>query len=208
MLRLRLLASLVLLLISSGTPVLSEKSEADAATSTHHNNGRRINLSGVPNAGQVTPKLYRGAQPTPEGFRQLKEMGVGVVVDVRLTGRDKEKQQVTKLGMQYISLPWHCYFPKDKVMARFLTVLREHRGEKVFVHCRYGDDRTGMMIAAYRMANQGWTPAEARKEMEVFGFHHLVCPALGPYEKNFPGHFKKNDAFKDLRATNATTAPN
>jgi protein-tyrosine phosphatase len=68
----------------------------------------------------------------------------------------------------------------------------------VFVHCRYGDDRTGMMIAAYRMAVEGWTPEEARQEMEKFGFHPMICPSLGPYEHKFAERLSNNPAFKDL----------
>ena len=102
--------------------------------------------------------------------------------------------------MQFVSIPWHCYFPKDKVFARFLALLRENHGKKIFVHCRYGDDRTGMMIAAYRIAVEGWTAKEARKEMEQYGFHHLVCPSLGPYEKNFPEHLRKNPEFQPFRS--------
>ena len=177
-----------------------EPKDKEVSTSlSRHANGHRIVLSGVPNAGEVTPFLYRGAQPSLDGFQQLKTMGVELVVDLRLTGKDKERKQVTGLGMQYVSIPWHCYFPNDKVIAKFLMLLREHPQKKVFVHCRYGDDRTGMMIAAYRMANEGWTPEEARKEMEVFGFHHLVCPALGRYEQHFPEHWKNSAEFRTVR---------
>jgi hypothetical protein len=56
------------------------------------------------------------------------------------------------------------------------------------------------MIAAYRMAVEGWTPTQARKEMEKFGFHRLICPSLGPYEKSFPERLKKNSAFETLRS--------
>jgi tyrosine-protein phosphatase SIW14 len=155
---------------------------------------------GIGNFGEVTPTLYRGAQPNAVGYQELAKMGVNIVVDLRLTGKDEESHEVRKLGMQFVSIPWHCYFPKDKVFARFLMLLRENRGKKIFVHCRYGDDRTGMMIAAYRMAVEGWTPKEAREEMQQFGFHHLVCPSLGPYEKDFLKHLKKNPAFQNFRA--------
>ncbi len=155
---------------------------------------------GIGNFGQVTPELYRGAQPNRVGYQELANMGIDIVVDLRLTGKDEESREVRKLGMQFVAIPWHCYFPKDNMFARFLTLLRENRGKRIFVHCRYGDDRTGMMIAAYRMAVEGWTPKEARKEMEQYGFHHLVCPSLGPYEKSFPERLKKNPEFQDFRS--------
>ena len=81
-----------------------------------------------------------------------------------------------------MALRWHCSFPKDRILAQFLTLLRENPGRKIFVHCRLGDDRTGMMIASYRMAQEGWSAEKAEKEMEKFGFSfthkRLICPGL------------------------------
>ena len=171
----------------------------DTKSSSERQPARRITLLGVGNFGEVTPTLYRGGQPKPVGFEGLAKMGINIVVDVRLSGRDKERKEVEKLGMQFVEIPWHCLVPKDETFVRFLTLLRANPDKKVFVHCRYGDDRTGMMIAAYRMAVEGWTLEEARREMEKFGFHRLVCPSLVPYEKSFPERLKKDPAFRDLR---------
>jgi protein-tyrosine phosphatase len=88
------------------------------------------------------------------------------------------------------------------VFERFIETRRENPGKKVFVHCRLGDDRTGMMIAAYRMGQQGWTAKEAMEEMHEFGYrgiHHLMCPGLGKYEKSFPNRLRHDPVFKDLR---------
>jgi tyrosine-protein phosphatase SIW14 len=169
---------------------------------TEHSLARRLTIEGVPNAGQVTPNLYRGAQPNTQGFEALARMGINIVVDLRGSRKD-ERERVTKLGMQYVAIPWHCPFPRDDAFARFLTLLRQNSGKKVFVHCRLGDDRAGMTIAAYRMAEQGWTAEEAKKEMEAYGFslsHHFICPSLSSYEESFPQRFSTNPAFRGLRA--------
>ena len=166
----------------------------------------RITVLGVSNFGEVNSHLYRGGQPKGAGYTNLKKMGIDVVVDLRLSGKDTEEKNVTAAGMKYVAIPWHCMFPKDKHTAKFLEVLEANKEKRIFVHCRYGDDRTGMMIAAYRMAVEGWTPEEARKEMEKFGFHKLVCPRLGPYEHDFPEHLKKSADFKQWRAQ-AASAP-
>jgi tyrosine-protein phosphatase SIW14 len=141
--------------------------------------GQHLKAKGIPNFGQVTPTLYRGGQPSAEGFEKLARMGIDIVID---TGRSKRDETLIKnLGMTYISLPWYCPFPKDGVFERFINVTRENPGKKIFVHCRLGDDRTGMMIAAYRMGQQGWTAKEAMQEMHDFGYrgvHHLMCPGL------------------------------
>ena len=110
-----------------------------------------------------------------------------------------EGREVNRLGMRYIAIPWHCPFPHDEVFASFLRVVRKNPGKKIFVHCRLGDDRTGMMVAAYRMADEGWTADEAMTEMQHFGFsraHHVICPTLASYERVFPKHLKSNRAFQ------------
>ena len=181
---------------ASGPPATNSETRA----SGNHHMARKITVIGVSNFAETSPHLYRGGQPKGTGYEHLKQMGIDIVVDVRLSGRDREKQNVTKAGMQFVSLPWHCMFPKDDIFAQFLKLLRENPDKKVFVHCRYGDDRTGMMIAAYRMAVEGWTPEEARKEMEKFGFHRMVCPALVPYERSFPARLRDGQGFRNLRS--------
>jgi tyrosine-protein phosphatase SIW14 len=165
--------------------------------------GSRKHYVGLPNFAEVSPNLFRGGQPGVDGFEELKKMGVSIVIDMRGTKSSHERNAIGKLGMRYIAIPWHCPFPDDAIFARFLKVIHDNPGKKVFVHCRLGDDRTGMAIAAYRMANEGWSADEALHEMEEFGFtakHHLICPTLQFYEKHFPEHLKKNPLFEDLRA--------
>jgi protein tyrosine phosphatase (PTP) superfamily phosphohydrolase (DUF442 family) len=189
-------------LVTSADQSPNEPGTADSSTRP----APRITVLGVSNFGEVNSYLYRGGQPKGAGYTSLKKLGIDVVVDLRLSGKDTEEKDVTNAGMQYVAIPWHCMFPKDKHMAKFLEVLEANKGKKIFVHCRYGDDRTGMMIAAYRMAVEGWTPEEARKEMEQFGFHKLVCPRLGPYEHDFPKHLKKSADLEEWRAQAASAA--
>jgi tyrosine-protein phosphatase SIW14 len=155
-------------------------------------------LKGIPRFGEVTPMLFRGGRPSKEGLEALSQLGVDLVIDLRGTNQ-KERRQVHALGMRYMAIPWHCPFPHDKTFARFLKIMRENRNKKVFVHCRLGDDRTGMMIAAYRMSEQGWTANRAATEMRAYGFspvHHLICPGLAGYEKNFPKRLKTDPVFR------------
>jgi protein tyrosine/serine phosphatase len=164
--------------------------------------GSRRHAVGLPNFGEVTPRLYRGGQPGADGLKALKKMGVSIIVDMRSGSSKHEMAAVNELGMLYVSIPWHCPFPQDEPFAKFLRIVQENPKTKVFVHCRLGDDRTGMAIAAYRIAEEGWSADEAMKEMKLFGFtgvHHAICPALSTYEHHFPEHWRKHDAFKDLR---------
>jgi hypothetical protein len=202
----RSLIAIVLLMIplcvATGASPQADQAEATPSKSVavQHISGQHLQAKGIPNFGRVTPTLYRGGQPWPEGFEQLTRFGINIVVD---TGKSKRDETLIRnLGMTYISLPWHCPFPKDEVFARFIKITRTNPGKKIFVHCRLGDDRTGMMIAAYRMEEQGWTAKEAMQEMHEFGFrgvHHLLCPGLARYEKSFPNRLQNNRAFENLR---------
>jgi len=164
----------------------------------------RIPLDGVPNAGQVTPTLFRGAQPTREGVHALAASGIAIVVDLRIEGnRVAEKDSVSREGMRYVGIPWNCHNPSDAIVAQFLQVVRENPEKKIFVHCEHGVDRTGLMIATYRMANQGWTSEQAQQEMVAYGYdfvHRTWCHAVNSYESSFPQRFASEPEFESLRA--------
>lgn len=195
----------ITLLLFPGLP-LCVPAQSNPNTPTEQSMGSRKNAVGLPNFGAVTSTLYRGGQPGVDGFRSLKKMGVFIVVDMRSGPNNHEEAVVTKLGMHYVSIPWHCPFPSDEPFIRFLKVIEENPGKKIFVHCRLGDDRTGMAIAAYRMADEGWSADEAMSEMRLFGFkgiHRVICPALAHFEKEFPTHLKANQAFRELHSNKA-----
>lgn len=167
--------------------------------------GKRLNQKGVPNFGEVTPTLYRGGLLKGDGIKALKKLGIQLVVDTHANDQSEERD-VKNLGMKYVAIPWHCPWPHDEVFAKFLKVVHDNKGKKIFVHCRLGDDRTGMMVAAYRIAEEGWTADEAMNEMRSFGFtrsHHLICPSLAKYEREFPERLKDDAAFADERARHA-----
>ena len=164
--------------------------------------GRRLEDKGVTNFGEVTPHLYRGGLLKKDGLKALKKLDINVVVDTHAYNKTEERE-AEALGMKYVAIPWHCPWPNDEVFAKFLKVVHDNKGKKIFVHCRLGDDRTGMMVAAYRMAEENWTAEEAMNEMRSFGFaksHHVICPSLAHYEKEFPEHLKSSAVFEDERS--------
>ena len=207
------LLATVTLLLSSFRTIAHTQTPADPGTPLGSDDfavAHKLILPGVSNFGEVNQRLYRGAQPSPDGLANLLKMGIEVVVDLREGVRAEEREAVTRLGMQYVAIPWRCGHPDNIRTAQFLSVLRENRDKRIFVHCYYGTDRTGMMIAAYRMAEQNWTAAEASKEMRAYGFsftHKMMCPGLASYEENFPGAFKTSPAFEKLRPAETAAQP-
>ncbi len=171
---------------------------------------KRIALAGVPNFGQVTPTLYRGGQPYPEGYVQLKELGIEVVVNFRNEPEEieTERRAVEALGLGYISIPWSGrHNPTSEQVADFLTLLRDNPRKKIFAHCHHGADRTGVMIAAYRIALQNWTPPEARAEMEAFHYHHFWLPHLQKYVEGFPQRLAGDPRLRALQPVAPPASP-
>ncbi len=130
-------------------------------------------IPGLPNFFQVTPILYRGAQPTADGMRALEAMGVKTVLSLRAFNDDESLLPQTKLAHPRIRFnTWH---PEDEDVVRFLRIVTDPKNLPVFVHCQHGSDRTGTMIAIYRVAVQGWDREEAIREMVEggYGFHPM-----------------------------------
>jgi protein tyrosine/serine phosphatase len=127
---------------------------------------------------RVDERLFRGAQPDAEGFRHLRDLGVRTVINFRLPSdavETSEQPIVESLGMRYVNLPikdgnfftWFRQIPADTV-KQFFAVLEAEQGP-FFVHCRRGTDRTGAMVAFYRMARNGWDAPRAKNEADDVG---------------------------------------
>ena len=132
-----------------------------------------IRLEGVPNLHKVSDTLYRSAQPSAEGMKNLKAMGVETIVNLRSFHSDRDKLKGTGLAYEHIYMKaWH---PEDEDAVRFLQIVTNPKRTPVLVHCQHGADRTGAMCSVYRVAVQGWSKEEALKEMTEgeFGFHGI-----------------------------------
>ena len=130
-----------------------------------------LELPGCPNLHKVSDDLYRGAQPTAEGMKQLKELGVRTIVNLRSFHSDRDEMGDLQFNYEHISMKaWHA---EDEDIVRFLKIVSDEGNAPVFVHCEHGADRTGTMCAVYRIAVQGWSREDALEEMRDggYGFH-------------------------------------
>lgn len=130
-----------------------------------------IETKGVPNFYKVSNTLYRSAQPTAEGMSNLKAMGIETIINLRSFHSDREEIGDTGLAYEHIYMKtWH---PEEKEAVRFLQIVTNPKRTPILVHCQHGADRTGTMVALYRVAIQGWSKEEAIHEMTKgeFGFH-------------------------------------
>ena len=122
---------------------------------------------GLSNFAQVSTILYRGAQPTRQGFERLKTMGIKTIVDLRGASH---RDGIDGLGFQYVRISSSAADPERSKVVQFLRILRDPDSQPVFVHDDRGADRVGLFVAAYRRVEQGWSAKDAEAEMNVFHF--------------------------------------
>ena len=91
---------------------------------------------------------------------------------------------------------WRISNPTNSDLIQFFQILRDSADQIVFVHCEFGRDRTGVMIAAYRIAFQKWSSDHALTEMDSFGFNRLWHPSMISYVRNLPTRLQSEPDLK------------
>ena len=128
----------------------------------------------LPNFAKVSDSLYRGGRPTSIGYARLKDLGIRTIVSLRVLPRGRDR--MAGLGFQYHHISFKHVHPEMEDLLEFLAIVTDQRNRPVFVHCRGGVDRTGMMVAAYRMVVQDWPKQQALDEMKRMGFNEINEP--------------------------------
>lgn len=145
----------------------------------------------IPRLHVVAYELIRGGQPEGDGIKLLAAAGVNTIVNLRdedmlIKG---ERRIAEAQGLRFISIPMEIFsYPSLSTFNQFIEAVANAEGKPVFVHCQHGQDRTGTMVAAYRVARQGWTAAASYAEMLDFGFHpgfQNLTEALFDYAQSF-----------------------
>ena len=73
--------------------------------------------------------------------------------------------------MTSFKIPMNTHVPPTSAqLAQFMKIVNDPANQPVYVHCVGGRHRTGVMTAAYRMTNEGWTSDKAFSEMKQFKF--------------------------------------
>jgi tyrosine-protein phosphatase SIW14 len=125
---------------------------------------------------RIDDHVYRGTQPKAGDFDELAGRGIKTVLDLRggIFHGPRERKLVEAAGMNYIAIRLSgIWEPKREQMAKILTILEDPARAPIFVHCRRGDDRVGMVIACYRIAHDHWTNDRALKEANLDGINPL-----------------------------------
>ena len=125
------------------------------------------------NLYQVDNRLYRSQQPKPSDISSLQRLHIGTIINLRSSQTDQDLSALAPL--QLINVPMRTWAISTAEIAEALIHINRHSQDGVLVHCQQGADRTGLVIAMYRIIYQHWSIEAAQNEMKHggFGFHPI-----------------------------------
>jgi protein tyrosine/serine phosphatase len=148
---------------------------------------------GIENFGKVNDHLYRGAEPDANAIKNLQDLGVKTIIDLRTAHElwKLEPEKAAGAGISYTNVPLNGLGrPTDEQVDHILALIETSPGP-VFVHCEYGCDRTGTIIACYRIRHDHWPLSVAVAEAEAYGLSRLERGM-----RNYIAAFAASDAKK------------
>ena len=136
-----------------------------------------IKVQGADNFYKVSETLFRSEQPTEDGMKNIEAFGIGTVISLRSRQKDVELAKNTELNLIHVSMrAWNPKYEDAVKVMYFLNPNNPETNKKpILIHCYHGADRTGMMVALYRMVYQNWEREEALNEMlnGGYGYHSM-----------------------------------
>jgi protein tyrosine/serine phosphatase len=151
----------------------------------------------IKNFGKVNENYYRGSQPDATQFRNLKQLGVKTVIDLRKDKVEEASGWAQAAGLQYINIPLTTKrAATEDQSSYFLKLVNDPANWPIYVHCKGGRHRTGEMTAIYRITRDGWTADQAYREMKNYDFEDsLFYPRV--LKKYVFSYYEQFNAAKD-----------
>ncbi len=171
------LTLLLLMLLAAAAPVAARAEEP-----RNPRWARPVALPQTENFFQVTPGLFRAAQPTAAAFREYEHFGIKTVINLRAQHSDRDLVRGSSLKL--IEVPIDTWDIGDREVITALRHIKNEPGP-VLVHCQHGADRTGTIMAMYRIIFEGWTREEAIDELRNGGYgYHSLWTNIPKYIRN------------------------
>ncbi|MET0167385.1 MAG: dual specificity protein phosphatase family protein [Vicinamibacterales bacterium] len=165
-----LLSTLAVTVLVTGPSFVSITAHASDSTSRPV---ATVNLSriSIGNFGQINANYYRGEQPEGRDYANLAAIGIKTVIDLQADGDSNEERIVEANGMKFYRFPMTTHVPPtSQQITKFLEIVNDPAQQPVYVHCKGGKHRTGVMTAVYRMEQDSWNAERAFSEMKRYKF--------------------------------------
>jgi hypothetical protein len=159
-------AAIALALLLSATSAWA----ADASAARPEEWATAVAGTTVGNLYRIEDGFYRGAQPTASGIKELSGLGVRSILD--LAGGLGDARFVSGDSVKLFHVPMSAWGLHDDLVLQALRIMADPANRPLMVHCQHGADRTGALVALYRVVVQGWTKEAAVREMNAGGYHH------------------------------------
>ncbi len=127
----------------------------------------------IANFGSINPNFYRGARPKVADYKDLAAMGIKTVINLERGGDRNAEKDAKAAGLNFFKIPMSdSATPADADVQKFLQLASDPAKLPIFVHCKGGRHRTGLVTAIYRMTYDGWTAEQSYQEMKKFDFSY------------------------------------
>lgn len=143
----------------------------------------------IANYSRVSSRIFRGSQPTAEGFGWLVDHGIRSVVTLR-------QEDPLDLDLMEWRQVKHFVIPiQDRgvptlaQVEEFIRTVDDPVNGPVYVHCRGGIERTGVMVACWRIAH-GWTAIQSISEARSFALLGDLPENQEEFIRNFEAYLR------------------
>ena len=159
----------------------------------------------LPRFQQVSERLFRGGQPRTGGIRRLSELGIDTIVNLRgESNRTRsDEAEARALGINYFNVPLPTWGrPGEVSVLRILEIIAAPESGQVYIHCKDGVDRTGTVVALYRISREGWSPRAALTEADRRGMRRIqywMRDYVEDYGRRTSGHGAEDAAQRQSR---------
>jgi protein tyrosine/serine phosphatase len=137
----------------------------------------KIDTLGFKRFYQLNTDVYRSEQPSKKEMQFLESYGIKTILNFRRKRDNIKKAKGTSLKLERLPLKAKTLNEDDVFNA--LKLIKDAE-KPILVHCWHGSDRTGAIMAAYRMVFENWTKEKAIAEFTEphFGYHKNMYPNL------------------------------
>jgi tyrosine-protein phosphatase SIW14 len=151
--------------------IASCTSQPHSSTIRNKSWASKIKTSTLNNLYKINDSMYRSEQPTYQEFKYLNQFGIKSILNLRANHNDSNLIKNNNLEKYSVKITTNN-ITEDNIIAS-LKIINAAK-KPLLIHCKHGSDRTGIVVAMYRIVFENWTKENAIDELinGGYGFHH------------------------------------